>query len=134
MEPLKSPFHVYAFQTVSDADAGENADDFMMSFNVGGIRMNEEAFNKLKFEVSLKPETLPLPALWGKEEYKLYSALVTVGNDIFRKIVVRESHVAHIEARSFSLQKWGERKYYEVCTEASIYGLLEGKKTAAAAR
>ena len=54
MDPLKSPFHVYAFQTVSDADAGENAEDFMMSFNVGGIRMNEEAFNKLKVEISLE--------------------------------------------------------------------------------
>jgi len=134
MEPLKSPFHVYAFQTVSDADAGENADDFMMSFNVGGIRMNEEAFNKLKAEVSLKSENLPLPALWGKEEYKLYSALVTVGNDIFRKIVVRESHIAHIEARTFSLQKWGDRKYYEVCTESAIYDMVEGKKGAAAGR
>jgi hypothetical protein len=134
MDPLKSPFHVYAFQTVSDADAGENADDFMMSFNVGGIRMNEEAFNKLKVEVSLKPESLPLPALWGKEDYKLYSALVTVGNDIFRKIVVRESHIAHIEARSFSLQKWSDRKYYEVCTEAAIYEMLEGQKAAAVGR
>ena len=134
IEPLGSPFHVYAFQTISDADAGENADDFMMSFNVGGIRMNEEAFEKLKLEVSLKPENLPLPALWGKEEYKLYSALVTVGNDIFRKIVVRESHIAHIEARTFSLQKWGDRRYFEVCTEAAIYEMVEEHKAAVAGR
>jgi hypothetical protein len=132
MDPLKSPFHVYAFQTVSDADAGENADDFMMSFNVGGIRMNQEAFEKLKQEVSLKPETLPLPALWGKEEYKIYSALVTVGNDIFRKIVVRESHIAHIEARTFSLQRWSDRRYYEVCTETAIYEMVEEQKAAVA--
>jgi hypothetical protein len=134
IEPLGSPFHVYAFQTISDADAGENADDFMMSFNVGGIRMNEEAFEKLKLEVSLKPENLPLPALWGKEEYKLYSALVTVGNDIFRKIVVRESHIAHIEARTFSLQKWGDRRYFEVCTESAIYEMVEEQKAAVAGR
>jgi len=101
---------------------------------VGGIRMNEEAFEKLKLEVSLKPENLPLPALWGKEEYKLYSALVTVGNDIFRKIVVRESHVAHIEARTFSLQKWADRRYFEVCTEAAIYEMVEGQKAAVAGR
>jgi hypothetical protein len=101
---------------------------------VGGIRMNEAAFKKLKLEVSLKREDLPLPALWGKEDYKLYSALVTVGNDIFRKIMIRESHVAHIDARTFSLQKWGDRPYYEVCTEAAIYEMLEEKKTAAAAR
>src|SRR5882762_9807048 len=30
MEPLGSPFHVYVFQTVSDADAGEAPEDFVM--------------------------------------------------------------------------------------------------------
>src|SRR5215468_6415011 len=44
MEPLGSPFHVYAFQTVSDADAGEAAEDFVMAFNLGGIRLSPSAF------------------------------------------------------------------------------------------
>ena len=57
-----------------------------------------------------------------------------MGNEIFRKIVVRESHIAHIEARSFSLQKWSDRKYYEVCTDAAIYEMLEGQKAAAVGR
>ncbi len=64
----------------------------------------------------------------------MYSGLVTVDNDIFRKIVVRESHIAQVDPRSFSLQKWSDRKYYEVCTEAAIYEMLEGQKAAAVGR
>jgi hypothetical protein len=134
VEPLGSPFHVYAFQTAADADTGESAEDFAMTFNLGGIRMNPAAFQKLQQEVSLETLELQMPALWGKEEYRLFSALITIGNDIFRRIVVRESRVAQIEARTFSLQKFTDKAYYEVCTDAAIYGQLDGEKTAAAAR
>ncbi|HKR31351.1 MAG TPA: hypothetical protein VJT08_12780 [Terriglobales bacterium] len=134
IEPLASPFHVYAFQTASDADAGESAEDFVMAFNLGGIRMNPAAFKKLQQEVSLEPVDMALPALWGKEEYRLFSALITIGNDIFRKIVLRESKVAQIDARTFSLQKWTEKTYYEVCSDAAIYEQLDNGKSAAAAR
>lgn len=134
MEPLNSPFHVYAFQTVSDADAGEAAEDFVMAFNLGGIRLSPAAFQKLRTEISLEPLSLSLPELWGTEAFKLYRALVTVDNDIFRKIVLRESRVAQVDPRNFTLQKWTEKSYYEVCSDPSIYAELEGEKAAAAAR
>lgn len=134
MEPLGSPFHVYAFQIVSDADAGEAAEDFVMSFNLGGIRLSAAAFEKLQSEISLEPIELKLPELWGSEGFKLYRALVAVHNDIFRKIVLRESRVAQIDPRNFTLQKWTEKSYYEVCTDPAIYSELDGEKAAAAAR
>jgi len=132
MEPLGSPFHVYAFQTVSDAEAGEAAEDFVMSFNLGGIRLSGAAFEKLKREISLEPLELKLPELWGSETFRLYSALVGVDNDIFRRIVLRESRVAQIDPRNFTLQKWIEKSYYEVCTDPTIYAALEGDKASAA--
>src|SRR5215470_16838743 len=134
MEPLGSPFHVYAFQIVSDADAGEAPEDFVMSFNLGGIRLSAAAFEKLRHEISLESVTLTLPELWGDESFRLYSALVAVDNDIFRKIVLRESRVAQIDPRNFTLQKWTEKSYYEVCTDPVIYAALEGEKAAVAAR
>jgi hypothetical protein len=134
MEPLGSPFHVYAFQTVSDADAGEAAEDFVMSFNLGGIRLSAAAFEKLRSEISLEAVELKLPELWGNEGLKLYGALVAVDNGIFRKIVLRESRVAQIDPRNFTLQKWTEKLYYEVCTDPAIYSGLEGEKAVAAAR
>jgi hypothetical protein len=132
VEPLGSPFHVYAFQTVSDVDAGEAAEDFVMSFNLGGIRMSPAAFEKLRSEISLESIKLKLPELWGNEGLKLYGALVAMDNGIFRKIVLRESHVAQIDPRNFTLQKWTEKLYYEVCTDPAIYGELDGEKANAA--
>jgi hypothetical protein len=134
MEPLGSPFHVYVFQTVSDADAGEAAEDFVMSFNLGGIRLSAAAFAKLQREISLEPVTLALPELWGTEGFRLYSALVGVDNGIFRRIVLRESRVAQIDPRDFTLQKWIDKAYYEVCTDPAIYAALEGERASAAAR
>lgn len=134
MEPLSSPFHVYAFQTVSDADAGEAPEDFLMAFNLGGIRLSPAAFEKLRKEISLEPVSLPLPELWGSERFRLYRALVTVDNDIFRKIVLRESRVAQVDPRNFTLQKWIEKSYYEVCSDPAIYDMLERDKAAAAAQ
>ncbi len=124
---------MYAFQTVSDADAGEATEDFLMAFNLGGIRLSPAAFQKLRNEISLEPLSLQLPELWGTEDFKLYRALVTVDNDIFRKIVLRESRVAQVDPRNFTLQKWTEKSYYEVCTDPTIYAALENEKTAAAA-
>jgi hypothetical protein len=71
--------------------------------------------------------------LWGSEQYRLHSGLVPIGTDIFRKIVVRETRIAQIDPRTFSLIKWTEKAYYEVCTSPAIYALLgEGRAKAAA--
>jgi class 3 adenylate cyclase len=134
MEALGSPFHVYAFQTVSDADAGEAAEDFLMAFNLGGIRLSPAAFQKLRNEISLERVQSKLPELWGSERFTLYRGLVSVDNDIFRKIVLRESRVAQVDPRNFTLQKWTEKSYYEVCSDPAIYAELEGEKAAAVAR
>ena len=105
-----------------------------MAFNLGGIRLSPSAFEKLRSEISLEPVDLKLPELWGSERYRLYCALVSVDNDIFRKIVLRESRVAQIDARNFTLQKWTEKSYYEVCTDPAIYTALDGEKASAAGR
>lgn len=132
VEPLKASFNVYAFQTVSDADAGENADDFMMAYNLNGIRMSPAAFKKLQSEISLRPEHIELPALWGSERFQIYSGLVPVGNDIFRKILVRESRIPQIEPRTSAFRCWTDRSYYEVCSSPAIYAMLEEESSAGA--
>ena len=134
MEPLGSPFHVYAFQTVSDADAGERPKISSWPSTWAENRASPSAFEKLRSEISLEPADLKLPELWGSERYHLYCALVSVDNDIFRKIVLRESRVAQIDPRNFTLQKWTEKSYYEVCTDPAIYTALDREKASAAGR
>jgi hypothetical protein len=125
-----TPFNVYAFQTATDVGIEENPEDFLLKYNVNGIRMSEAAFRKLQQEISLAPCKIELPTLPAQEEFRLWSGLVPVGSDIFRKIVVRGSRVPHVETRNFSLQRWTEQSYYEVCTNPAIYAVLEGKTAA----
>jgi len=110
-----------------------NPEESVLSYNLGGIRMNEAAFRKLAQEISLEPLGVKLPLAPGmsdKAEYRLSSGTVPVDRDIFRKIVVRESRVPRINVEDFSVQGWTDRSYYEVCTDPAIYAALEKKKAA----
>ncbi|MGP0019728.1 MAG: hypothetical protein ACLPHP_14235 [Candidatus Sulfotelmatobacter sp.] len=129
MEPKAGPFHVYAFQA-AELDENGNPEDVIISFNLGGIRMNEAAFCKLQQEITLDPLKVRLPASLASDrgEYHLFSATVAVDRDIFRNIVVRESRIPRIDPADFSVTGWTERKYYEVCTDPAIYSALEKRK------
>ncbi len=130
VEGLSSPFNVYVFQTISDGEAADNPDESVMKYNLNGIRMSTTAFRRLELEVSLEACNLKLPELWGSEAFKLYSGLVPLGNDIFRKIIVRASRIPQIDPRDFSLLQWTDNWYYEICTHPAIYAALEGKAAA----
>jgi len=130
IEAMASPFNVYAFQAVGDAEAAENPDDYNLHYNLNGIRVNEAAFQRLRREISLEPCRMELPQLWGSENYRLSIGMVPVGNDIFRKIVIRASQVPHIDPTSFSLVAWTKRWYYEVCTNSAIYNPADAKGAA----
>jgi hypothetical protein len=131
MESQAGPFHVYVFQAGDDAASTEES---ILSYNLGGIRMNEAAFRKLEQEISLVPLAVKLPpaASSDKGEYRLSSGTVPVDRDIFRKIVVRQSRVPRINVEDFSVQGWTDRSYYEICTDPAIYAALEKKKGAKA--
>jgi hypothetical protein len=130
MKAVETPFNVYAFQTVSDSDVEDSPDDFILKYNLNGIRISEAAFLRLKQEISLELSPLDLPKTWEGEEFHLWSGLVPVGNDIFRKIVVRGTRMAQIDPHTFSVQHWTERWYYEVCSNPAIDAKLESKAAA----
>lgn len=127
----QNPFNVYSFQTTGNGDAAANPDDFILNYNLNGIRMSEAAFRRLEQEIQLEPCRVELPQLWGNEGYRLHAGLVPVGNDIFRKIVVRASRVAQIDPNDFSLRCWTERCYYEVCINQAVYSPTEAKAAGA---
>ena len=132
MEPQAGPFHVYAF-LAEETDADGNPEDVILSFNLGGIRMNDAAFRRLEQEITLEPLKVKLPpslASSDKGEYHLFTATVPIDHEIFRKIVVRQSRIPRINSADFSVKGWTERSYYEVCTDKAIYAALEKRKAA----
>jgi class 3 adenylate cyclase len=135
MEPLGGPFKVYAFQSATEVAPDANPEDVIVSYNLGGIRMNEAAFRKLQQEITLQPLKVSLASsstFSDKGEYHLFSGMVPVDRDIFRKIVVRESRIPRVDPNDFTVQDWTERSYYEMCTDPGIYAALEKKKAAKA--
>jgi hypothetical protein len=104
----------------------------MMAYNLNGIRISPAAFKKLQSEISLHPEHVELPPLWGTDRFQIYSGLVPVGHDIFRKILVRESRVPQIDPRTSAFRGWTDRSYYEVCSSPAIYAMLEEENSAGA--
>jgi len=130
MEAKKVPFRVYVMQTDSETDAAEGGEDFVMSYNLNGIRISEAAFHRLRQEISLETCRLDCPRLFGSEDYLLYSGMVPVGGGIFRRIVIRASRMPQVDPRGFNLKRWTERNYYEVCSNPAVYAALEKKSAA----
>ncbi|HEV2965158.1 MAG TPA: hypothetical protein VG649_25255 [Candidatus Angelobacter sp.] len=130
LEHLDLKFSVFAFKTVEDDDTGGNPDEFLLRYNIGGIHINEAAFDKLQTEISLQAHDLDLPLIWDRRRVRLYSGVVPIGQGLFHKIVVREGLIAHIDARDFALKRFTDRRYYEVCTNEEIYKALERSHTA----
>ena len=124
----KLPFSVFCFKTVGDEDTAGNPEEFLVRFNIGGIHINAVAFERLKAEISLQEHVLPLPMLWGQQNVRFYSGLVPVAAGVFHPIVVREGIIPHINATDFTVKSWTSHRYYEVCTNETVYEMIAQAK------
>jgi hypothetical protein len=124
MTGMTVPFNIYEFRS------GASAEQESMKYNVGGIRMSEAAFSRLREEISLIAAELDFSRMWGSEESSFYSGLVPVGSDIFRRIAVRSSRIPMVETATFNLTCWTDARIYEVCVSPIVYEAIE-KTTAA---
>lgn len=126
MTGMTVPFNIYEFRSSA------NAEQDFMKYNVNGIRMSEAAFNRVREEVSLLNCMLDFPRLWGSEEASFHSAVIPIGSDIFRRIVIRASRIPMVETATFNLTCWTDSKIYEVCSSPAVYDAAE--KSAAAGK
>jgi hypothetical protein len=118
-------FNVFSFKAVEDEDTGGNPDEFLLRYNIGGIHLNEAAFQKLRAEISLQAYDLQVPMIWQKSSVRVYAGLVPLGQGSFHHIIVREGLVTHVDPRDFSFKNVTDRHYYEVCTHPKIYQAIE---------
>lgn len=113
------PFNAYEFRS------SESTITEPMRYNVGGIRMSEAAFMRLKEEISLTPVEVNFPQLWGTEENSYYTGLVPVAADVFRRIIIRTARIPMVETGNFNLVQWTESLLYELCTNDAVYKSVE---------
>jgi hypothetical protein len=125
LEDRELLFNVFSFKSVEDEDTGGNPDEFLLRYNIGGIHMNQAAFQKLRGEISLQAFDLQVPMIWQKSTVRVYAGVVPLGQGSFHRIIIREGRIAHVDARDFSLKNFTNRNYYEVCTHPKIYQAIE---------
>jgi hypothetical protein len=128
-------FQVYTFQIASSESAepaaSSSAEEFTINYNVSGICLSETAFRKLQQEISLTVWPANFTGQWIEEQREFYVGTVPLANGAFRKVVIRKGRVAQLDVRDFSLLRWTDKFYFEVCANPAVYQALSAERPAA---
>jgi hypothetical protein len=116
-----SPFNVYLLQTLMEDVAADEGEELLVRYNLNGIELNEEGFQKLSAEISLSPMGGNFPLPWGKERVQLYFGEVPLGESL-EPIVIRKGFVRQLLPGG-KIGAQGTRAYYEVCTDPRLLEL-----------
>ena len=120
-----SPFNVFLLQTLMDDTSAEEGEELLVRYNMNGIELNEEGFQKLSSEISLAPMGGNFPLPWGKERVQLYFGEVPLGESL-EPIVIRKGFVRQLMPGG-KIGAPGNRAYYEVCTDPKLQELARKK-------
>lgn len=123
-----SPFNVFLFQTAVAAEE-EEAEELLVRYNMNGVELDAEGFQKLSAEVSLTPFESEFPMPWGKERVRLYYGEVP-GGEVLEPLVLRQGFLRRLEP-DMRIGEPGSRVYYEVCTHPKLLELVEQRVGAA---
>jgi hypothetical protein len=130
-ETNPSPFNVFLLQSMIEDATEEEGDELLVRYNLNGILLNEDGFQKLSTEISLAPMAGNFPLPWGKERVQLYFGEVPLGESL-EPVVVRKGIVRQLLPGG-KIGPAGARSYYEVCTDAKLLELAR-KKVGSASR
>jgi hypothetical protein len=105
-----SPFRLFVFQTIMEGATDEELDEFLLRYNLNGIELNEEGFQKLAEEISLGPLEAECKMPWGREQVTFYSGLVPVGETL-EPLLIRKGFVRQLLPDG-KIGAAGKRAYY----------------------
>ncbi len=126
-----SPFRLFLFQTMMEGGAEEEADEYLIRFNLNGVELNDEGFQKLQEEISLTPLETECVMPWGKERVTFFYGETPVGEGI-EPVLIRRGFVRQLQAGG-KIGEAGSRPYYEVCVNPKVLELAESLAATAAA-
>ncbi len=124
-----SLFHLFVFQPGTTGPEEEEADEFLIRFNLNGIELNEEGFLKLKEEISLHCIEVECEMPWGREPATFFVGEAPIGDGL-EPILLRRGLVRQMLADG-TIGTAGQRPYYEVCTEPKLFALVQALLLAA---
>jgi len=122
----KSEFALFQFLTAMEGASAEELDEFLVRYNMNGIELNEEGFEKLSEEISLEPVELNVATPWGKETTMLYWGEVPMGESV--EVLLLRKAVARQLLPDGKIGPASDHNYYEVCTNPALYELAASLK------
>jgi len=115
-------FNLFVFENESEEIIDPTIDDCTYRYNVNGIELNEEGFNRLSKEINL--QTFIYQSV-NDESVKLYTGKVPLTNGSYQRIAIREAAIHKVNPSILDMPGKILKKYYEVCTHQDIYNLTE---------
>ena len=127
-----SPFRLFLFQTMTEGVAEDEADEFLVRFNLNGVELNDDGFQKLKEEISLTPLETDCVMPWGKERVTFFYGETPVGEGL-EPVLIRRGFIRQMLPGG-KIGEAGTRPYYEVCVNTKVLQLAEKLAATAAIR
>ncbi len=118
-----SMFRLFLFQTMMEGVAEDEVDEFLIRFNLNGVELNEEGFQKLQEEIALRSVEADCVMPWGKERLTFYAGETPVGEGV-EPVLIRRGFVRQLLPDG-KIGAPGTRAYYEVCTSPKVFELVE---------
>ena len=87
-----SLFRLFLFQTMMEGVAEDEADEFLIRFNLNGVELNEEGFQKLQEEIALTSVEAECVMPWGKERVTFFAGETPVGEGV-EPVLIRRGFV-----------------------------------------
>src|SRR6516225_2347766 len=123
----KTLFSIFHLLTAMEGASAEELDEFLVRYNMNGIELNEEGFQKLSEEISLETFQTNLEMPWGKkEEVSLYYGEVPTGESV--ELLVLRKGLARQLLPDGTIGQASDHNYYEVCTSPALYDLVAALK------
>jgi len=118
----KTHFSIFQFLNTMEGASAEELDEFLIRYNMNGIELNEEGFQKLSEEISLDSIEMKLDMPWGKQNVSLFYGEVPLGESV--ELLVLRKAFARLLLPDGKVGKPTEHSYYEVCTAPALYDLV----------
>ena len=118
-----SLFRLFVFQPGMEGAQEDEIDEFLIRFNLNGVELNQEGFDKLSEEIALQSVEVECEMPWGQELTTFFLGQTPIG-DAVEPILLRRGRVRQLLSDG-RIGPEGQRAYYEVCTDARVLDLVE---------
>ena len=127
-----SLFRLFVFQPGMEGTHEEEADEFLIRFNLNGIELNDEGFAKLSEEIALQAVEAECEMPWGRERTTFFFGNAPLGEG-FEPILLRRGFIRQMLPDG-RIGAPSARAYYEVCTNPKAFELVEALLVATSQR